>query len=548
MLNVAGVVLTPVIVIRAAGGAQEFLSWAVFAAVVVSGVTTILQAVRLGRIGAGCVLLMGTSGAFISVCIAAIAQGGPGMLATLVVISSLFQFALAARLSLFRRIFTPTVAGTVIMLIPVTVMPIIFKMLGDVPEGAPAAAAPLSALVTVLLMVGIALKATGSLRLWAPVIGIAVACCVAGYFGLYDAARVADAAWIGLPAGAWPGFDLGFGPVFWSLLPAFVFVTLVGALETIGDAVGIQHVSWRKPRAADFRAVQGAVAADGMGNLLSGLAGTVPNTTYSTSIAVTELTGVGARSVGMAAGAIFVVLAFCPKALAVVLAIPNPIAAAYITVLLAMLFVLGMKIVVQDGLDYRKGLIAGVSFWIGVGFQNGAIFPEYFADFAGGILQNGMTAGGLAALLLTLFVELAKPRPKRTELPFAASGLPELRRFLAEFAARSGWNERMTDRLDTAGEETVLTLLQQEEGRGDRAPRRLFLVASKDEEGAVLEFLAGSGDGNVQDRIALLGEQGAGPPSEQEFSLRLLRHVASSVHHQQYHDTDIVTVRVKAPA
>ena len=57
----------------------------------------------------------------------------------------------------------------------------------------------------------------------------------------------------------------------------------------------------------------------------------------------------------MAAGAIFIVLAFSPKALAVVLAIPNPVAAAYVTVLLAMLFVLGMKIVVQDGLDYRKG-------------------------------------------------------------------------------------------------------------------------------------------------------------------------------------------------
>ena len=35
---------------------------------------------------------------------------------------------------------------------------------------------------------------------------------------------------------------------------------------------------------------------------------------------------------------------------------------------------------------------------------------------------------------------------------------------------------------------------------------------------------------------------------EQEVSLRLLRHLASSVRHQQYHDTDIVTVRVKAAA
>ncbi len=40
------------------------------------------------------------------------------MLATLVVISALFQFALAGRLHLFRRILTPAVAGTVIMLIP----------------------------------------------------------------------------------------------------------------------------------------------------------------------------------------------------------------------------------------------------------------------------------------------------------------------------------------------------------------------------------------------------------------------------------------------
>ena len=92
VLCVAGIVLTPAIVIRAAGGSEAFLSWAVFAAILVSGTTTLIQAVRFGRFGAGYVLLMGTSGAFIAVCVAAIAQGGPAMLATLVVISSLFQF------------------------------------------------------------------------------------------------------------------------------------------------------------------------------------------------------------------------------------------------------------------------------------------------------------------------------------------------------------------------------------------------------------------------------------------------------------------------
>ena len=53
LLTIAGIVLTPSIVIRAAGEGDPYLSWAAFAAVAVSGATTIVQAVRVGRFGAG---------------------------------------------------------------------------------------------------------------------------------------------------------------------------------------------------------------------------------------------------------------------------------------------------------------------------------------------------------------------------------------------------------------------------------------------------------------------------------------------------------------
>ena len=546
VLIVAGIVLTPAIVIRAAGGSETYLAWAVFAAVAISGTTTVMQAVRFGRIGAGYVLAMGTSGAFIAICVTALVEGGPALLATLVVISALFQFTFSARLSLFRRVLTPTVAGTVIMLIAVTVMPIIFGMLTEVPEDAPPLGAAISAVATLLTVCAIALKARGALRLWAPVIGVVVGSVVAAYFGLYDTNRVAEASWIGFPTVGWPGFDLEFGAAFWSLLPAFIFVTLVGAIETIGDSVAIQRVSWKQRRAVDFRAVQGAVAADGMGNLLSGLAGTVPNTTYSTSVSVTELTGVGARVVGLVLGIVMIAFAFFPKALAVVLAIPGPVAAAYVTVLLAMLFVVGMKIIVQDGVDYRKGLIVGVSFWLGVGFQNGVIFPEFVADFAGGLLQNGMTAGGLAAILLTLFVELTAPRRRRIEVAFELAALPSLREFIAECASRYGWDEAMVQRLDAASEETLLTLLQDDE-EPEPEPRRLQLTVHKEDGGATLEFIAAPGEANLEDRIALLNERLDETSPEREISLRLLHHLASSVRHQQYHDTDIVTISVDAP-
>ncbi len=542
ILSVAATVLVPAIIIRAAGGTESYLSWAVFAAVAVCGATTMLQAVRFGQIGSGYVLLMSISGASIAVSITALAEGGPAMLATLVVVSSVVPLALSARLSLLRRILTPTVTGTVIMLIPVTVMSHVFNMLKDVPDGVPAVAAPLSAFATVLVIAGSVLKGTGVLRLWAPIIGVVAGSAVAGFFGLYDIARVIEASWIGLPQGAWPGFDLDFGSVFWTLLPAFVFVALIDTMQTISASVAIQQVSWRQPRAVDFRAVQGTVAAAGVAKLLAGLAGTVPNTTYSTTVSVTELTGVGARSVGIALGAVLIVLAFLPKALAVVLAIPGPVVAAYLAVFLAMLFVIGMNLVVQDGIDYRKGLVCGVAFWMGVGFQHGMIFPEYVSEFAGGLLQNGMTAGGFVAILMTLFTDLTKPR-RRLEVEFKVSALPKIREFLFGFASQSGWDAKMANRLDAASEETLLTLMR----RDDVGERRLLLVACKEDGGAVLEFVTSTGEENLQDRIALLGARIDEALVEQEVSLRMLRHLASSVRHQQYHGTDIVTIRVETP-
>ena len=59
--------------------------------------------------------------------------------------------------------------------------------------------------------------------------------------------------------------------------------------------------------------------------------------------------------------------------------------------------------------------------------------------------------------------------------------------------------------------------------------------------------MAAVGEDNVQDRIALLAERPDDVLMDREVSLRLLRHIASSVRHQQFHETDIVTVRVEAP-
>ena len=391
-------------------------------------------------------------------------------------------------------------------------------------------------------MVVVSLRAPRSLQLWAPLIGVVVGCGVAAAFGMFDIQNVLEAPWIGIPdLGGWPGFHLPT-EAFWTLLPAFVVVTIVGAIETIGDSVAIQQVSRRRPRAGDFRLVQGALNADGVGNLLSGLAGTVPNTTYSSSISIVTITGIAARRVGVYTGLFFILLVFSPKIVALLLAIPNVVAAAYTMVLIALIFVEGFRIVVRDGMDPRKAMVVGLSFWIGVGFENKVIFPDLWTGPVGALLGNGMTTGSICAILLTMFLEFTSSRRRSLAVGLEFSSFPKIDEFLREFASKIGWDQFSTDRLRSAGEETLASLLQVSR-REDADGRRLTVTARLTEDVVELEFLAASEDENLQDRLAYLDEQPE-TPDEREISFRLLRHYTSSVNHRQYHNLDVVTVQV----
>ena len=547
-LAINGVVLLPTIVFRA-GDAEELVFWAVFASVLAAGVSALLQGIRVGRIGAAYALTHVSSAIFIAVCAEALLDGGPGLLATLVVISALVQIMLSARLSFLHRILTPVVTGTVVMLLPVTVMPILFDMLKEVPPGGPLHAAPLSAGITICVILLIAIKGSGALRLWAPAAGLVAGSLIGAYFGIYDTGRVADAGWIGLPSGQLPGLNLTFGSTFWALLPAFLFVVLVGTTKSVAIAIAGQRVAWRRPRAVDYRAVQRAIAAEGAGNLLTGLAGTMPNTPHAGAVAAVEVTGVSARSIGVTAGLIFLVLAFLPKALAVILAIPAAVVAATITVVMAMLFAVGMREVVRSmGENSRNGLIAGIAFWTGVAFEFNLIFPATIAEFAGGIFKNSLTAGGLVVLLLTA---LTARRKSRFHGKLDMAELPRIREFILTFATRRGLNP-VVERLEAASEEALLTLLQSRDemdATQDGGKRGLFLQASLRDGEAVLEFRVGAaGDEylNLQDRLEWLPDQTEEARAEHEVSLRLLRHYASSVRHQQFNDMDILTLHFSA--
>ena len=543
MTRMAAMAATTSIIAVAGGQPQGYLSWIFFSALVVCGIGGILQTFRFWRFGSGYSLSISSASAFIAICISALLAGGPALLSSLIVASSLIQFVFISRLSWLRRVISPLVAGTVLMLLASTVITVVLGRLSDLPEGAPPVAAPILAGTTLFILMLLRLFASPKWQQWAPVVAIVVGCIIAAPLGAYDWQHVMEASWIGFPSYTWPGFDLSFGAAFWGLLPGFVIVNMATTINSISDAVVIQQVAWRRPKATDFRVVQGAHNLLVLTNLLAAALGTLPNRIGASNSARVMLTGVAARRMGIYGGLILIAVAFSPKLIALVVATPPPVLVAYMIFMLSLLFVEGMRTVFRDGVDGRKAAVIGVSLWIGIGFQNQVILPDLLTGTLGTLFSNGMTTGSVCVILLALLMEYTSRRRRRLNVAMNLSSLPRIDSFLQEFATSVGWNEASINRLRSAGEETLASLLSQDEESGEDATRHLIVAARRADAAIEMEFVVTTEGGNLEDKMAYLNEQPE-IQDEREISFRLLRHYASSVQHHKYHDIDIITVQV----
>ena len=547
-LVLAPMVLNVAIAIRAAGLGDDRLNWGVFAAMIICAAVTALQAYQLRRFGAGHVVLAWPAAMFITIMVASVSSGGPAMFASLLVICSLVQIGLAWWLPTLRRIITPVVSGTVTMLIAVSVLPIAFDAVQDLPAGTPSGAGPVIAGATLLVSVVMTLRARGRMRIVAPLTSIVAGCAVAAAFGVLDGDRLADAGWFGVPSVPDISFEVTPGKEFWALLPSFAIITLVLGIKTISDGIVIQQGSRRRPRAIDFRQIQGMVSANGIGMLFAGIAGTLPpmaNSSYSLSLV--SLTGVAARRVGIAVAVVIVVLAFFSKFAALLLSVPGPVLGAYLMLAMGILFVSGWQTIFRDGLDPRRMLIVALASALGLGLHGHPIATDLFGDDLGGLLGSGFTIGALVALAMTFLLEALGTRRSRLEAVLDMASLPDIDKFLARLAAGLGWSEAATMRLRSAGEETLATLLAQEDDAGDAGRPRLIVNARPQAGMVELEFIATTRHENIEDQLTFLTDEAA-VPSLDDLSLRLLRFHASAVRHQKFHGVDIVTVQVEGGA
>lgn len=161
----------------------------------VAGVGTILQALRIKRFGAGHLVIMSVHPAHVPICIMALTTGGPSLMLSLIAASSLCQILLTPYMSLLRRIITPAVSRTLLMLVAAISVPPVFGLLENTSSfTASTAYAAIIAAGTLITIVMLMLLVSQSWQLWTSLIGIAAGCLAAIPFGFYDFQVVRDAA------------------------------------------------------------------------------------------------------------------------------------------------------------------------------------------------------------------------------------------------------------------------------------------------------------------------------------------------------------------
>ena len=267
---------------------------------------------------------------------------------TLVIVAAVIQLIISKWLFILRRIVTPTVGGTIMMILSITLASVVFSLLDEASK-IDLEEAPLTALATMVIVAALMLRGSAALRLWGPLIGIVGGCVVAAVLGIYEFDRVIDAQWIGLPPEV-PDLGLDFGIHFWTLLPSFLFLGLINSIQVNGASITNQRVAWREDRAIDFREVQRALAGGGVSNLLAGIGGTVPNVVNPAGASFIQITGVASRRVGY--------------------------------------FIDGARTVIQSEPNRQKVVVAGVCFWIGASFQFGLFHLPDLGPCVGSAVQE----------------------------------------------------------------------------------------------------------------------------------------------------------------
>ncbi len=429
LASFVGIITPPLLICSAIGASALDTSFIISMSLFASGISTFIQCKKIGPVGSGLLSLQGTSFAFvgpiIGVGLSAVDGGATPEQALALIFGVCFfgsaiEIMLSRFLHLAQEIITPVVAGTVVMIIGLSLIKTgIFSLAG----GAAAKASETFGSTQNLALGGFVLAVVALLtlsqnrilRMGAIAIGLIIGYVVSFFLGLVNFSNLSQLPFFRFPM----PMRYGFGFTLAAFAP-FVILYLITAVETIGDLTATSAVSGEPVRGPIyFRRIKGGVLGDGVNSAIAAVFNTFPNTTFSQNNGVIQMTGVASRYVGFFVAGIFVLLGLVPIIGGVFQAIPQPVLGGATLIMFGSIAVAGLNIVASTGLDRRSIILVAISLALGLGV---VYHPEIFDDkpvLIKNVFSSGISTGGLTAIVLNIIL------PGRPKVPSFKESMAE---------------------------------------------------------------------------------------------------------------------------
>lgn len=386
-------ILVPILVNTAAG--ETVLTIPV--ALVTSGIGTLIYI--LCTRGKSPVYL-GSSFAFIAPLAAAFLKGGiSGAMTGVMAVGIIYIiFAIIVKLvgkNWIDKLLPPIVIGPMIMIIGLGLAPSAISQIGLGTDTQIDWRGIAVALITFLTTAIVMVRGKGFIKIIPFLIGILVGYISAICFGLVDFSPILETSFFSIPSFVIP--FVNYTPSFSALL-TIAPIALVTMCEHIGDHTALGTIIGkdllRKP------GLEKTLLGDGIATFIAGLLGGPANTTYGENTSVVGMTKVASVWVIGLAAIFAICLGFLGKFTAIVSTIPNPVLGGVSLLLYGFIAVNGLKVLIQNKIDFGKSkniVVASTMLVLGLG---GAAISIVSGDLS--ITISGMSLAAIVGILLNI--------------------------------------------------------------------------------------------------------------------------------------------------
>ncbi|GAA5234180.1 hypothetical protein FOZ76_10550 [Verticiella sediminum] len=426
---------------------RSFLALSILA----MAVATLLQSWG-GRTGSASLLVHIPAPGMLGFTGAALAAHGPGGLFAVGLVTGAVALAVSLCVDRLRSLFPPSVAGAVVCLVGLSLVPGALRNasgLGLQGAGVAPAALAMSG-VTLAVIVGVIVWGGRRASVFGLALGMFAGVAMAIVLdGLPVAADAGGVPWLALPAPGLP--SLAFDPM---LLIGVALTATLSQLDVFGGAVMLQRMDDADWRRVDLPRAAAALRAGGLANLLGGCVGAQPVGLSSANIGLCHVTRCTSRWVGLGCGLLLAVVACMPKVALALTLVPGAVLGGVQIYAAAYLMVSGMQLIVSRALDVRAHCVVGLSLLVGVGLMSVPLLAQQGPGWLQQVTASGFVAGGLVAVIGNLLTRLGVASRARLQLDPATDGRA-LTDWMQGCAARWGVRRDVAPRVAQAGLEAL---------------------------------------------------------------------------------------------